>query len=202
MPQPLSPLTATLHQFSPLPAAAATALDQCVARREVARNAALLAVGEVSRHLYFVHTGLARVFYFHEAVDVTDYFAIDQQFIGAVASLFTGTPSHKGIQVLEDSVVYAIAYADLERLGAQFHEVERAGRLLATFGMLEGQQRIESIRFHDAARRYQELGDKYPGLLNRCPLKHIASYLGITQVSLSRLRAAAAATQAATPKRS
>jgi len=55
--------------------------------------------------------------------------------------------------------------------------------------MLEGQRRIESIRFLSAKERYEELERLYPGITNRAPLKYIASYLGTTQVSVSRIRA-------------
>ena len=184
-----TPLTEAFHQISPLPPQVKADLNECTQRLEVKRNTILLDTGSIARHLYFIQTGLARVYYFHNAEDVTDYFAIDQQFIGGIESLFTATPSKKGIQVLEDSIVYAVQYIDLEKLCQKYHAFERAGRLLGIYAFLEGQQRIESIRFHEAKERYQELGKKYPGILNRCPLKHIASYLGITQVSLSRLRA-------------
>ncbi|MEQ8881167.1 MAG: hypothetical protein RLQ12_16100 [Cyclobacteriaceae bacterium] len=60
---------------------------------------------------------------------------------------------------------------------------------MATFAFLDCQKRIEAIRFFSAAERYKLLEKQYPGISNRIPLKHIASYLGTTQVSLSRIRA-------------
>ena len=82
-----------------------------------------------------------------------------------------------------------VDYDSFEKLCTQYHDIERVGRKLAIFAFLEEQQRVESIRFHEAKERYNELNNKYPGLINRCPLKYIASFLGITQVSLSRIRA-------------
>jgi hypothetical protein len=67
--------------------------------------------------------------------------------------------------------------------------LERAARKMSVFGMMEGQKRIESIRFYSARERYEELERLYPGITNRAPLKYIASYLGVTQVSISRIRA-------------
>ena len=148
----------------------------------------LLKIGQVAKYIYFIKKGVARVYYLKEEKDVTDYFAIDNQFIGAVASLFTKEPSKKAIEILEDSEVYYMSYDDFELLCQKFHEVEKAGRKLAIYGILEGQQRIESIRFLSASERYHELEQKYPGISNRIPLKYIASYLGTTQVSLSRIR--------------
>ncbi|WP_295129194.1 cyclic nucleotide-binding domain-containing protein [uncultured Chitinophaga sp.] len=185
----MTPLTAAIHFISPLSPASLAALDAEVVKIRGQRQTHLLEIGSVSRHLYFIRQGLARVYYYHKGLDVTDYFAIDQQFIGGVESLFTGQSSQKAIQLLENSEVYSISVEALERLSYEHHDIERAGRKMAVYGFLEGQQRIQSIRFHEAKERYQELDKKYPGLLNRAPLKYVASYLGITPVSLSRLRA-------------
>jgi CRP-like cAMP-binding protein len=186
----MTPLTAAIHAMSPLSAASIADFDAEVKYLpRVPRYTQLLEVGEVSRQLYFLESGLARVFYYHKGLDVTDYFAIQGQFIGGVESLFTGQPSQKAVQVLENSNVYTITMEALERMSSLHHDVERAGRKMMIFAFLEGQRRIESIRFHEAKERYRELDNKYPGLLNRAPLKFVASYLGITPVSLSRLRA-------------
>jgi CRP-like cAMP-binding protein len=185
----MNPLIRAVEQLSPLSTESRAAFERIIQSRPVARQTELLSVGNVAHHLYFIHRGLARVFYYKEGLDVTDYFAIDNQFIGAVASLFTGAPSNKGIEVLEDSEVYYLNNQEFERLAAHHHDLERAARQLAVFGFLEAQSRLESIQFLNARERYQELNRKYPGLPNRAPLKYIASYLGITQVSLSRIRA-------------
>lgn len=182
----------SLALISPLSDEAQAALSEIIEEKHYKRNTHLLKIGGVSHYMYFVNEGVARVYYEVNGLDVTDYFAIDGQFIGGVDSLFSGRPSKKGIQLLEDSTVLRVNYRQFEELCARHHDIERVGRKMAIFAFLEGQQRIESIRFHEARERYEELNRKYPGLINRCPLKYIASYLGITQVSLSRIRASAA----------
>lgn len=179
----------TLNAISPLCDEAKIALTACIKQKQYKRNTHLLKIGSVSHYMYFIQKGLARAHYQINGMDVTDYFAIDGQFIGGVESLFTKQPSKKGIQVLEDAKVWRMHYDSFEQLCAQHHDIERLGRKMAIFAFMEGQQRIESIRFKEAKERYDELSIKYPGLVNRCPLKYIASYLGITQVSLSRIRA-------------
>lgn len=178
-----------LQAVSPMSPEALKALEACIERKNYKRGTRLLKIGSVSRYMYFIQKGVARVHYEINGRDATDYFAIDGQFIGGVESLFTGKPSKKGIELLEDAEVLSLHYAEFEKLCEHYHDIERAGRRMAIFAFLEGQQRIESIRFHEAKERYAELNAKYPGLVNRCPLKYIASYLGITQVSLSRIRA-------------
>ncbi len=152
-------------------------------------NTELLKFGQMARAIYFINKGLARVYYQHKDLDVTDYFAIDGQFIGAVPSVFTLQPSRKAIQIIEDSEVSYFWVKDFEKCCARHHDLERAARKLAYFALVEEQDRIEKLRFYSAAERYLELEKKYPGISNRCPLKYIASYLGISQVSLSRIRA-------------
>lgn len=152
-------------------------------------NTELLKIGQVARGMYFINKGLARVYYQHKDQHVTDYFAIEGQFIGAVPSVFTLQPSKKAIQLLEDSEVSFFMVKYFEDCCARHHDLERAARKLAYFALVEEQERIERLRFYSAGERYLELEKKYPGISNRCPLKYIASYLGITPVSLSRIRA-------------
>lgn len=182
------PFLAAIHQVSALSTEAQEALLAHIQHRQLPRNHALLRIGQVSHHMHFIHRGLARVYYYFKELDVTTYFAMDNQFLGGIESLFTQQPSQKGIQLLEDADVYSINYAAFEMLCTQHHDIERAGRKMATYAFLIGQQRIESLRFHDARQRYEQLEKQYPGISNRAPLKYIASYLGITQVSLSRIR--------------
>lgn len=148
----------------------------------------LLKIGHRADTMYFIERGLARAYYEHKGREVTDYFAIDGQFIGAVPSLFTGQPSKKGIQLIEDSDVYQFAASDFESLCARHHDLEHIARRMAQFGLIEEQERIESLRFNSMRERYELLERKYPGIMNRCPLRYIASYLGTTQVSISRIR--------------
>ncbi len=185
----MNPLLSVLHSFSPLSAEAQEALLNLIRYNQFPNKTELLPISQVAKYLYFIHQGLGRVFYYKDEVDVTDYFAQDNQFIGAVSSLFTGQPSRKGIQLLEPSLVYYFSYQKFIKLGQQYPEIERAGGRLAIFAFLEAQARLESIQFLTAQERYEKLNQKYPGLLNRAPLKHVASYLGITQVSMSRIRA-------------
>lgn len=185
----LSPVSLALLHAGHIPDQDILELEGMLRREEVERNTMLLQFGQVALRMYFIEKGLARAYYLHEGKDVSDYFAMDMQFIGAVPSLFTGQPTHKAIEVLEDSIVWSMGKEDWERLCEKSHPMERIYRKQMAMGMLIEQQRIESIRFHTAAERYAELERSHPGISLRCPLKHIASFLGITQVSLSRIRA-------------
>jgi signal-transduction protein with cAMP-binding, CBS, and nucleotidyltransferase domain len=183
-----NPFIQAMLRISPLSAEAATALDKAIAMKLCAKNTHLLQIGQIDRHFYFINKGCGRVYYLKDGHDVTDFIAMDQQFIGGVESLFTRKPSQKAIEVLEDAEVYLLVYEQFEKLCYEYHDIERLGRRMAVFAFLQCQKRIEAMRFLSAAERYRELEEKYPGITNRVPLKHIASYLGTTQVSISRIR--------------
>ncbi len=185
----MNPVLKIFQSIGPLSENASVDLDQIITFETFSRNTELLEIGKRAQSMFFIQKGLARAFYFHDGKDVTDYFAIDGQFIGAVPSLFTGQPSEKAIQLIEESEVYHFNSADFERLCSIHHDLEHIARRLANFALLEEQQRIESLRFYSMKERYTLLEKKYPGIANRCPLHYIASYLGTTQVSISRIRA-------------
>lgn len=183
-----NPIIAFLQRISPLSAETIGDFESIIEFNRYRRNSELLEMGKVASHMYYIKQGLARVYYHRDDMDVTDYFAIDGQFIGAVPSVFTGEPSKKAIQLIEDSEVYSFGIAGFEACCNRHHDLERAARKIAYYALLEEQERIESMRFNSTAQRYEELEKKYPGITNRCPLKYIATYLGTTQVSISRVR--------------
>jgi signal-transduction protein with cAMP-binding, CBS, and nucleotidyltransferase domain len=177
-----------LNMVSKLSAEAIEKLEAIMVERVYPKGHHLLSLWQVDHHFHYIVKGSGRVYYMRNGQDITDYIALDHQFIGGVESIFTKQPSHKAIELFEESVVQSFCYEDFEELCEQFHEIERLGRKLAVFAFLSCQKRIEDIRFLSAAERYEELHRKFPGISNRIPLKHLATYLGTTPVSLSRIR--------------
>jgi CRP-like cAMP-binding protein len=104
-------------------------------------------------------------------------------------SFLTQTPDVRGVEVLEPSLLWSFSYGDLEKLYRQWHEIERLGRLLTNHAYILVQQRFDALLFSTATQRYQTLVQTHPTLVQRVPLGMIASYLGITQETLSRIRA-------------
>ena len=109
--------------------------------------------------------------------------------IARVESLFGSLPSKKGIQVLEDSEVWSISTKQLFAHYENHRDLERLFSRLFERSYVQTIQRIENLQFHTAEERYELLAKDQPEVLRRIPLKYIASFLGITQVSLSRIRA-------------
>lgn len=185
----LHPVAQHFYSVSPFSREAAEDLNSVIHTRELPKGHHLLEMGTVSREMHFIRKGLARVYYYHDHLEVTDYFAIDGQFIGAVPSLITGEPSQKAIHLLEPSVVDSFGMEAVEDCLAKHHDLERAVRRTMALALLEEQDRIQSLRFHTARERYERMERIYPGITNRCPLKYIASFIGTTSVSVSRIRA-------------
>ena len=115
-------------------------------------------------------------------------FFFENNIIARVESLFTGKPSRKAIQILEDAEIIAINANQLFKLYDSFPEIERLFRKIFEAAYVDTVNRIEGIQFHTAEERYKALLSEAPNVLMRVPLKYVASYLGITQVSLSRIR--------------
>ena len=145
-------------------------------------------IGHACKTIYFINKGVARIYYYKEENDVTESFAFENNIIARVESLFTGKPSRKAIQIVEDAEVVAINSNQLFNLYDTFPGIERLFRKIFEAAYVDTIHRIEGIQFHTAEERYKALLNEAPNILQRVPLKFVASYLGITQVSLSRIR--------------
>lgn len=177
-----------LNTFLPLTKAAQEALSQVCKDLHFKKNRDVQIIGHTCKTIYFLKKGVARIYYFKNDIDITESFSFENSIVVRYESLFTGRPSKKAIQVLEDSDFIAIDANQLFKLYNQFPELERAFARVFENAHVETINRIESIQFHTAEERYNALIKEAPDVIKRVPLKFIASYLGITPVSLSRIR--------------
>lgn len=168
-----------------------TALDDFVTiinHRNCKKGELLIKEGTYSKSFFFIIKGSARTYYFKNGKDITDWFAFENELICAITSLFMEIPSPHYIEVLEDSTLIEFKKKDIETLYDKHHDFERFGRLIITQTMLNLQERIVSLQFETAEQKYNYLLSKYPQIELRVPLKDIASFLGISQETLSRIR--------------
>jgi CRP-like cAMP-binding protein len=174
--------------FLILPEEARKALGGVCSNIFVRKNEILQPIGRTCKTIYFLRSGIARIYYYKDGIDITEYFAFEGNIIARAESLFAGKPSQKAIQVLEDSEMIAINALQLFKIYDLFPSIERLFRLIFEAAYVDTINRIESIQFHSAEERYLALL-KEKEIIQKIPLKYVASYLGITQVSLSRIRA-------------
>jgi CRP/FNR family transcriptional regulator, anaerobic regulatory protein len=157
--------------------------------QEIPKKTHLFRSGDICHHVHFIEKGFARVYYLLDGRDVTSWFAQEGQVMSAKDSLFTGKPSDYNIQLLEDSKVISINYRKLESKFDEYPALERAARLITIESYLQLDDRIKNILFYTPEERYLRLLESYPNITTRISLGYIASYLGITQETLSRVRA-------------
>ncbi len=151
-----------------------------------------LRTGEVSKSVGILQTGVFRTFYLSHDKEYSYYFNVETRnpFVAGFTSFLKQEPSSENIQALEDCTLLTLSHSDLEDLYATYPEMERLGRLLAEQNYLLAMERIYDLQQQKADFKYNKFIELYPGLLNRIPQHYIASYLGITPESLSRLRKA------------
>lgn len=155
---------------------------------EIEKNKDLQPIGHTCKTIYFVEKGALRIYYYKDGIDITESFEFENSIVARAESLFSGKPSRKAIQAIEDSTLTAIDADKLFNLFDTFHEIERLFRKIIEQAYVKTINRLESIQFNTAEERYVNLLNEQKDILKRVPLKYIASYLGITQVSLSRIR--------------
>ncbi len=179
-----------IHSIVPLPEPVMQDVLQSFEKISLPKNTQILSQGKTCKYLYFIEKGLGRSYYINEkGKDVTVWFFSDQNIMVSVESFFQQKSSLYQMELLEDSQLYRISYSDLHKLFDKYHEMERFGRLVAIQLLSNLVEKLNAIQFQTAKQRYQFLIQKYPDIAYRAPLGHIASYLGITQETLSRIRA-------------
>ena len=142
----------------------------------------------VCNYFYFIQKGIARIYYYKEAYEITEGFIMENTPITAADSFFSRKPSFYNIELLEDSEIEYIHYFDMEKLFTTCPEMERIGRLITLEYLNLIMERVKSLQFETAQTRYNKLITEQPDILLRAPLGMIASFLGITQETLSRIR--------------
>ncbi|WP_232424806.1 Crp/Fnr family transcriptional regulator [Algoriphagus resistens] len=167
---------------------ASEAIFNLLTEIKIKKHQNLQSIGMTCKTYYFVNQGAARIFYYKDGKEITENFAFDNDPIIRAESLFTGTPSHKAIQAIKETIFLAIQADQLLMLFDQHRDVERLFRIIVERSYVDTINRLESLQFHSAEERYLFLTKKFPQIVKEIPIKHIASYLGITQVSLSRIR--------------
>jgi CRP-like cAMP-binding protein len=146
--------------------------------------------GDTRSPIFVVQTGLLRMFYYDaKGNDITHWFAAEENIISDPATYFDQMPSNYLIEALEDCTVRSLDLKELNRLCEEHHEIEHFGRMLTLRIAMELNSKLMDIQFKSAKERYVGLIESKPDIFQRTKLGHIASYLGITQVSLSRIRA-------------
>lgn len=180
-------LILALEKISPLASPAREAFLAAWQFKKLSKDHLLLREQSIS-DFYFIKKGVARIFYRKNEKEITEWIALDGQFFLSITSFFQRVPSHLIIHTLEPSEVYSIHHNDFMKLADEYHEVERLLRKMVTGSLILSQVRMDSIQFETAQQRYERLLKTSPDIIKRVPLSYIASFLGVTLETLSRIR--------------
>lgn len=178
-----------INSFTKLSESSQMALDSILQRQELPKGHDLIRPGAICREFYFIEKGLTRTYYIKDGKDVTDWISAENSIAVSLLSFISGQPDRRGIQLLEDSILYSLSHDKIESLCQEYHDIERMVRLILSQGIVQLQQRFDNLHFATAYDKYQQLIETNASLIARVPLGMIASWLGITQETLSRIRA-------------
>ena len=160
------------------------------AEYEIRKKGEILLRAERYEHYsYFIIDGYARGFFYKDHKDITFWFAHSGMTLLSMNSYHNQTAGYENIELLMDCKLLKISNTDLLDLYASNVELANLGRKLSDTFILYLEKLMMERNFMSASERYNSLIDRNPEILQVAPLKHIASYLGISQVSLSRIRA-------------
>lgn len=157
-------------------------------QRQIKKKDYLLKAGHVSRHVCFILNGLLRCFYVKSDIEVSSWFMKEGDVVFSIESFYTQTPSYESIQALEDTFIFYIDYEELQYIYKEFPEFNFIGRELTIYYHKLWGQQLYSIRMCTGMERYQWLLENHAELLKRVPAKYLASYLDISEFTLSKIK--------------
>lgn len=164
------------------------ALSEILKKETYDKGYILLKEGAICRNFYFIESGIAKVFYLKDGKEIVHWLGAENTIAVSISSFLTQQPSLLNIELLERSTIISVPYEGLEKLYKESHEIESMGRLLTNSALILMQQRFDDLHFTKASERYERLLRVNPTLIQRVPLGTIASFIGISQETLSRIR--------------
>lgn len=148
----------------------------------------ILREGQIARKLWFVENGLVRIYQLNDGKEEIKWFANEGDFVTSMYSFISQKTGYDNIQALEETSMVSITYQNLQTLYKIYPSFERVGRLISEQYFVLLEEHALSLRFRTAKERYENLLKTEVYLLQKVSLGFIASYLGITQETLSRIR--------------
>jgi CRP-like cAMP-binding protein len=163
-------------------------LEQAFTYRQVPKKVKLAEEGKTAKELYFIVKGLVRLYYTKDGNEITGYIFKEHLFASSYDSFLRQAPSNQTLETLEDGELLCISYQRLQQLYEELPKMHIVARKVAEQRFINAQQMLSSFILDSPEERYRKFEKLHGDLLLRVPHHMIASYLGITPVSLSRIR--------------
>lgn len=178
-----------LARTYPLPPASLGRLTALMDEISLPKGHIVLRMGRVEKDIYFIKRGIVRAYTTADGDYITFWFGKEGDTLASMNGYVNNRPGYETVEPMEPSVLYRLRRDDLQRLFLDDIHIANWGRRYAETELIATERRLISFLLTDASERYSRLLADNPEYLQRLPLGSIASYLGITQVSLSRIRA-------------
>lgn len=178
----------TLNSFSQLSPEADSDLLSCLKNKTYQKGGMILNRDSICRYIYFIDSGLVKLFFFNGDREFIMTFFRENMLFTEINSFVTQQSSKYMLLALEDTVVQCIHRDSLEELCKKHHCIETLFRRMYALASMNMMKRISEILEENASNRYNNFIQVNADILQRISLGDLANYLGITQVSLSRIR--------------
>jgi CRP-like cAMP-binding protein len=178
-----------IDQIYPVPALSKAALKKYITEVTLPKGHILMQADKIETSVYFIKKGIVRAYSAPYDQEITFWFGKEGETIISMRSYVENLKGYENIQLLEACELYQLKTSQLQKLFTEDIHLANWGRRFAEQELIKTEERLISRTFKTAAENYAALLQTNPDLLQRVQLGHIASYLGITQVSLSRIRA-------------
>lgn len=178
-----------INRIYPLPQDSRESLKTHITEVAYPKGHILLKAEKIETSIYFIKKGIVRAFSNLADQEVTFWFGAEGDTIISMKSYVALEKGYEDIELLENCELYELKTQDLQKLYDQDIHIANWGRKFAEQELIKTEERLIFLQFKNATERYASLLKNSPYLIKRVQLGHIASYLGITQVSLSRIRA-------------
>jgi len=157
-------------------------------RKTLKKGDFFLKEGQKSNEIAFIEKGILRLFYLSDGKEINNHFFLENDYAVSYLDFLKNRPSRYYIQVLEDCELFTFDAQSLQKAYDNSKNWERFGRIIAESVYAIATNRFESFLFLSVKERYLQMINDYPRFIERIPLYHLASYLGIERESLSRIR--------------
>ena len=185
----MHPLELFFHRFPSVKREDVQALQQVAVLRTYAAGEVFVPIGNTRQKVGIIEQGLARGYRIKASgEEVSVMFAKEGEVVAAHDAIFYKIPTEQQIHFLEDSRVFVFDYRDVERLAANNPHIDYLRQQFIQEFLIKVLRRLETFLVYTPEQRYRWLEREEPELLQRVQQKHLASFMGITPVSLSRLR--------------
>lgn len=182
------PFVQSIRQYIPVSPALEEELRNEFVLKTLYKNELFIREGQCNASLAFLAKGMMRCFSTRNGKEITNGFILENVFVTDFQSLKAGAPAQTNYDALEDCQVYVISNQRLLALASRYPELQEMGNKLIESLYANLLRKTVLLKSDTPKERYLRIVEEKPVLLQRVPLHYIASYLGITQVHLSRIR--------------